>query len=34
MSSQELLEACQKGYLDKVLQLLSTKKIDINCKNI
>ena len=34
MSDQELLGACENGNLETVRQLLASKKIDINCKDI
>lgn len=34
MNNQEFLNASRKGDLETVRQLLSNKKIDINCKDI
>lgn len=34
MSNQDLLKACENGDLKFATQLLSSKKVDINCKDI
>lgn len=34
MSEQELLDACSKGDLETVQQLLASKEIDVNCEGI